>query len=307
MTYHVPVMVAEVVEGLITDPAGTYLDATVGGGGHSRAILQALGSSGRLIAVDRDRDAVQTASKSLEFFADRVVVLQGSFVELRALLEEQQLLQGLNGALFDLGISSHQIDEPGRGFSYREDGPLDMRMEPDSGISAAEWIDRASEAELARIIKEYGEERQARRIARTICRLRLQQPLETTADLRRAVASTRPQRLTKTLARVFQAFRIVVNDELGQLDKGLDAVIEWLLPGGRLAVIAYHSLEDRLVKSKLADLVRGCVCPPKIPVCVCGRKPQFKKVQRKPLRAVEEEVRDNRRARSAILRIYEKL
>ena len=307
MTYHVPVMVAEVVEGLITDPAGTYLDATVGGGGHSRAILQAMDSSGRLIAVDRDRDAVQTASKSLEFFADRVVVLQGSFVELRALLEEQQLLQGLNGALFDLGISSHQIDEPGRGFSYREDGPLDMRMEPDSGISAAEWIDRASEAELARIIKEYGEERQARRIARTICRLRLQQPLETTADLRRAVEVTHPQRLTKTLARVFQAFRIVVNDELGQLDKGLDAVVEWLLPGGRLAVIAYHSLEDRLVKSKLADLVRGCVCPPKIPVCVCGRKPQFKKVQRKPLRAVEEEVRDNRRARSAILRIYEKL
>ena len=172
---------------------------------------------------------------------------------------------------------------------------------------AAEWIDRASEAELARIIKEYGEERQARRIARTICRLRLQQPLETTADLRRAVEVTHPQRLTKTLARVFQAFRIVVNDELGQLDKGLDAVVEWLLPGGRLAVIAYHSLEDRLVKSKLADLVRGCVCPPKIPVCVCGRKPQFKKVQRKPLRAVEEEVRDNRRSRSAILRIYEKL
>lgn len=306
MIYHVPVMVAEVVEGLVTDPAGIYLDATAGGGGHSRAILQALDSSGRLIAVDRDLDAVETTSKILAPFAHQVVVLQGRFVELRELLEEQQP-KGLNGALFDLGVSSHQIDEPGRGFSYREDGPLDMRMEPDSGMSAAAWIDRASEAELARVIKKYGEERQARRIARAICQLRQQQPLERTADLRRVVESTHPQRLTKTLARVFQAFRIVVNDELGQLEKGLDAAIERLLPGGRLAVIAYHSLEDRLVKSKLADLVRGCVCPPKIPFCVCGREPQFKKVQRKPLRAVEEEVRDNRRARSAILRIYEKL
>jgi len=306
MSFHIPVMVPQVVQELVTDPAGTYLDATVGGGGHSRAILQALATAGRLIAVDRDGEAVAAARQNLAEYAGQVAVVQGVFGELKELLAQQQVA-GLNGALFDLGVSSHQLDEPGRGFSFQADGPLDMRMDPSSGNPVSEWIARAEEAELARVIKRFGEERRARRIARAICKFRQRRPLATTADLRQAVETTHPRRLTKTLARVFQAFRIVVNDELGQLEKGLDAAVELLVPGGRLAVIAYHSLEDRPVKNKLAELTRGCTCPPDLPICVCGKKPLFRKARRKPLKAGEDEVRRNRRARSAILRVYEKV
>lgn len=307
MVFHVPVMVDEVVGGVIVDPEGTYLDATAGGGGHSRAMLAALRGKGRLIAVDRDPEAVREAGRCLAACGDRAIVVRGTFATLKELLA-QQGVESLHGAFFDLGVSSHQLDQPGRGFSFRENGPLDMRMDPDGGAPASIWImQNFSEEALAQMIKEYGEERQARRIARSICRLFEAQGMATTADLRRAVELTRPQMLNKTLARVFQALRIAVNDELGQLERGLDAVIELLLPGGRLAVIAYHSLEDRLVKTKLNERVRGCVCPPQVPVCVCGRKPTFKKVERRPLRAQADEVQRNRRARSAVLRIYEKL
>ena len=305
MIYHVPVMVREVIDGLLADPNGTYMDATAGGGGHSLALLQGIGPMGHLIAVDRDWEAVEAARERLAEDA-RAVVWQGSFAELGGLVA-QDGVGALSGVLFDLGVSSHQIDEPDRGFSYREDGPLDMRMDPALGQSAAELLAGCSEAELADLIKRYGEERQARRIARAICRQREVEPLQTTQALRQVVAATKPQMLNKTLARVFQALRIAVNDEMGQLRAGLTAAVELLKPGGRLVVISYHSLEDRLVKQYFVPLERGCICPPRLPVCNCGQRPTFKKVGRKPLRAGEEEVRSNSRARSAILRTYEKL
>ena len=305
MTYHLPVMVQEVVEGLVADPNGTYMDATAGGGGHSLALLEQLGAKGRLIAVDRDGEAVE-ATRARLVADQRAVVWQGNFAELGIVLTREGI-GSLSGVLFDLGVSSHQIDEAERGFSYQEDGPLDMRMDPGVGQTAAELIATRSEAELAGLIVQYGEERQARRIARSIHRHLSLGPLETTQALREAIAVTGPQILNKTLARVFQALRIAVNDELGQLAMGLDAGDTSLKPGGRLAVIAYHSLEDRLVKQRFAVLERGCICPPRLPVCICGRKPSFKKVGPKLRRASEEELRVNRRARSAILRIYEKI
>ncbi len=305
MTYHLPVMVQEVVEGLVADPNGTYMDATAGGGGHSLALLKRLGARGRLIAVDRDGEAVEATRERLAA-DERAVVWQGNFAELGVVLAREEI-GSLSGVLFDLGVSSHQIDEAERGFSYQEDGPLDMRMDAGAGQTAAELIATRSEAELAGLIVQYGEERQARRIARSIHRRLSLGPLETTQALREAIAVTAPQILNKTLARVFQALRIAVNDELGQLTMGLDVGEASLKPGGRLAVIAYHSLEDRLVKQRFAVLERGCICPPRLPVCICGRKPSFKKVGPKLRRASEEELRVNRRARSAILRIYEKI
>ena len=306
MQFHRPVMVEEVVVGLVASQRGIYLDATVGGAGHSEAILKTLGAEGCLVALDRDGEAVARARRSLEEFSDRVVITRGSFAELDCLLQERRIDE-LQGALFDLGVSSHQIDAPQRGFSYRQDGPLDMRMDTRQETSASTLIARSSEAELARIIKKYGEERKARQIARSICRGRESSGMETTLELREAVEASRPQYPVKTLARVFQAFRIAVNDELGQLEKGLETAIRLLASGGRLAVIAYHSLEDRLVKTKLNRLVRGCICPREIPQCVCGKIPTFRKVSGKVLRPGTDEVAVNQRARSARLRIYEKL
>jgi 16S rRNA (cytosine1402-N4)-methyltransferase len=306
MLFHMPVLVDEVVQGLVVNPCGTYLDATAGGGGHSKAILHVLNAKGYLAAVDRDAEAVQTALQGLEKFADRALILRGSFAELKCLLEEQKIRE-LHGVLFDLGVSSHQIDAPERGFSYRLNGPLDMRMDTRQEVSASELIARSSEAELGRIIKQFGEERKARHIARAICRGRACKRIETTAELRAAVEAARPQNPTKTLARVFQAFRIAVNDELGQLEKGVETAISLLASGGRLAVIAYHSLEDRLVKTKFTELVRGCTCPREFPLCICGKKPTFKKIGSKVRRPGAKEVEVNPRARSARLRIFEKL
>jgi 16S rRNA (cytosine1402-N4)-methyltransferase len=305
MDFHVPVMVKQVVEGLATDPEGVYLDATAGGGGHSQALLEVLGEGGRLIALDRDPEAIQAVRERLGQ-DERVEVWQGCFAELETLLR-QHGVEKLQGVLFDLGLSSHQIDEPGRGFSYRQDGPLDMRMDPTGGPTAEELIAQASEAELGRLIRECGEERQARQIARSICQWRRQQPLRRTADLRQAVLATRPQMPNKTLARVFQALRMAVNGELRQLEAGLDAACAALAPGGRLAVIAYHSLEDRLVKARLAPLMRGCRCPPRAPLCTCGGKPTFSKVLSRPRRPEAAEVQNNSRARSARLRLYERI
>lgn len=305
MEYHVPVMVEEVIAGLMADPSGMYIDATAGGGGHSMAMLHRLGPAGRLVAVDRDGEAVEVIRAKLAEDA-RVSVYQGSFAEL-GVLASREGIGPLCGALFDLGVSSHQIEKTERGFSYREDGPLDMRMDAAASLTAAEWIAESSERELADVITRYGEERQARRIARAICRQRQIEPLQTTGDLRRAVAETRPQMLNKTLARVFQALRIAVNDELGQLQNALQMMPSLLAPSGRLAVISYHSLEDRLVKRHMAELERRCICPPRMPVCVCGHQPSFRKVGRKAQKASRAEVGQNSRARSAVLRLYEKI
>lgn len=300
MVFHVPVMATEVVAGLVGDPQGVYVDATAGGGGHSRAILRQLGPQGRLVALDRDPEAVAQVQRELQ--DQRVAVVCGRFGELVQILARQGVSE-VDGLLFDLGVSSHQIDRASRGFSYQQEGPLDMRMEPGVGMSAAELIEQSSAEELARLLAEGGEERRARAIARAIC----QAPsMRTTGELRRAVESTRPRHLPKTLARVFQALRIAVNGELDQLGRGLEAGIAMLRPGGRLGVIAYHSLEDRLVKKTFAPLIRGCTCPPEVVLCVCGGQARFRKVATQTKRASTAEVGQNRRARSASLRLYEK-
>lgn len=305
MAYHEPVLLDRVVQELVSDPDGIYLDATAGGAGHSSALLESLSCRGTLWAVDRDPDAVDEVRSSLG--GDRrVVVKRASFKELEDLIFDSSV-DRFSGALFDLGVSSHQIDAPHRGFSYRADGPLDMRMEGGKGPSAADLIAEATEAELLQIVRDYGEERRAKSIVRTIVCQREEAPIETTNDLRRVVESTRPKMLHKTLARVFQAFRIAVNGELDQLAVGLQAATRHLCIGGRIAVIAYHSLEDRIVKQFMADRMRRCICPPRLPVCACDQKPEFCKVGRGRIRPTEKEIQNNSRARSAILRVYEKI
>ncbi|HJP29043.1 MAG TPA: 16S rRNA (cytosine(1402)-N(4))-methyltransferase RsmH [Candidatus Latescibacteria bacterium] len=314
MTYHVPVMAEEVVAGLVVDDDGFYIDATAGGGGHGEAILQALGPSGHLLACDRDSAAMDEAGRRLAPHGGRVIFLQCAFSSLtrsaapllRQLSQVRPVAVAASGVLFDLGVSSHQIDVSQRGFSYHRDGPLDMRMDRSAGVPAGRLLAQIEESDLVGLIRRYGEERGARRIARSVCRARDAGELNSTADLTRAIEATKPQMLNKTLARVFQALRIAVNDELVELENGLDAAIELLRPGGRLAVISYHSLEDRIVKQKLAQLVKGCVCPPALPACACGLLPSFRAVSRRQS-ATPVEVEANPRARSAALRLYEKL
>ena len=305
MAYHEPVLRDRVVQELVSDRDGIYLDATAGGAGHSRALLRSLSPKGTLWAVDRDPDAIEQVRAFLG--ADqRVEIKRASFKDLEDLIFEPSEKK-FSGVLFDLGVSSHQIDAPHRGFSYRAGGPLDMRMEIDQGKSAADLIAQATEAELLQIIRDYGEERRATSIVRTIIRQREEAPIETTDDLRRVVEVTRPKMLYKTLARVFQAFRIAVNSELEQLSVGLRAATRHLCIGGRIAVIAYHSLEDRIVKQFMAERMKRCVCPPRLPVCVCGQKTEFCKVGRGRIRPNEEEIASNGRARSAVLRVYERV
>jgi 16S rRNA (cytosine1402-N4)-methyltransferase len=314
LPYHVPVMAEEVVAGLVVDDDGLYIDTTAGGGGHGEAILQALGSSGNLLACDRDSAAVNEAGRRLAPHSGRVTFLQCAFSSLtrsaapllRQFGKARPSRSAVSGVLFDLGVSSHQVDASQRGFSYRRDGPLDMRMDRGTGVPAGQLLAQIQEADLAGLIRQYGEERGARRIALSICRARDEDNMNSTADLARAIEATKPQMPNKTLARVFQALRIKVNDELGELERGLDGAIELLRPGGRLVVIAYHSLEDRIVKQKMAQLVKGCVCPPALPACACGRVPTFRPIGRMQ-RATAAEVETNPRARSAALRVYEKL
>ena len=305
MPYHIPVMVAEIVEGLVVDPEGIYVDGTAGGGGHCRALLQVLGDAARLVAIDQDQDSITEINRTLGQDR-RLTVLQANFADMPDALASLEIGR-VNGILLDLGVSSHQIDTAERGFSYQQEGPLDMRMDSGTKGAAAHLLNQAPEQELVQMIKQYGEERGARKIARAICRSRRERPLETTGDLRRVVATTNPQLLNKTLARVFQALRIAVNDELDKLEKVLEAATEMILPGGRFAVLAYHSLEDRRVKKGFADMIRGCICPPQLPVCACGQKPSFSSVHRKAVRSSDKEVERNQRARSAVLRIYERL
>lgn len=311
--YHVPVLAAEIVRDLLVDDDGLYIDVTTGGGGHSEAILQALGASGQLLACDRDSAAMNEAGRRLRPYSGRVIFLQCAFSSLTRsaaphLRRRSNAAAGgaASGILFDLGVSSHQIDAAERGFSYHRDGPLDMRMDRSAGVPAAELLAQIGEADLVGLIRDYGEERRARRIARDICQARDAGELNSTADLTRVIEGTRPQMLNKTLARVFQALRIAVNDELGELERGLDAAIELLRVGGRMAVISYHSLEDRIVKHKMAGLIKGCVCPPSLPACACGLVPTFQAVGRRQ-RASAQETAENPRSRSATLRVYEKL
>ncbi len=302
--YHLPVMVEEVIQGLVNDPNGVYVDATIGGGGHGEAVLRALGEKGHLIACDRDTAALNEAGRRLRPFGGQVSFLQCAFSSLAQLVAPQlrrHEADGAAGILADLGVSSHQIDEASRGFSYHQDGPLDMRMDRSTGVPAIDLLHDIKQADLVKLIFDYGEERRAKAVASAICRQRDAGTLATTADLRNAIASTSPRMLNKTLARVFQAVRIAVNGELDQLSQFIDRSVDLLAPEGRLVVIAYHSLEDRIVKTRMAPKVKGCVCPPRLPACVCGQLPTFKAHGRVHMAAAAEIAR-NPRARSARLR-----
>lgn len=302
---HVPVMPREVLALLQPCPGETFLDGTLGGGGHARLILQATAPDGRLVGIDRDPAALERAGQALAEFDDRVTLCHGTFADAGRTLEALQVV-GVDGILLDLGVSSFQLDEAARGFSFREDAPLDMRMDPTAGSSAADLLATAGVEELKRIFRDYGEERFAGRIARRIERVRQEEPLTRTRQLaelvRDAVPGGRAPSRIHPATRVFQALRIAVNGELEQVAVGVAGAIDLLKPGGRLAVISFHSLEDRIVKRLFQEEVRGCICPPRLPVCVCQHVPRVELLTRKGVRPSSEEVADNPRARSAVLR-----
>lgn len=303
---HVPVLLNECLEGLAIDPAGTYLDGTAGGGGHSSEIARRL-TTGRLISLDQDPDAVAAATERLKGLPATVVRTNFRYAR-RALADLG--VSAINGALLDLGVSSHQLDDGERGFSYRQDAPLDMRMSQ-SGPTAADLVNSESREELARILREYGEEPYAWAIAGRIVRQREQKPFATTLELADAIASALPPAVRRKdknpSRRSFQAIRIAVNGEMDALSEGLDEIFDLLAPGGRFAVITFHSLEDRLVKNRFRQWATACTCPPEYPVCVCGGRAKAKLITRKPIEAAPDELESNRRSRSAKLRVIEKL
>ncbi len=302
--YHLPVLMEPVLKALDIQPDGIYLDGTAGGGGHSFAIASRL-SGGRLIALDQDPDAIKEASARLAGLPAEVV--QSNFMYMERVLAERGI-DGVDGILLDIGVSSHQLDAPERGFSYHHDAPLDMRMSQ-SGRSAAELVATLSEQELANIFYRFGEEKFSRPIARSIVRIRENTPITTTGQLAEIIREAVPaaaRRDGHPARRVFQALRIAVNGELDCLDRALDAAFDSLKVGGRLAIITFHSLEDRMVKQRFNEWRRGCVCPPGCPMCLCGRTPAAK-LCGKPVEATEEEIAQNKRSRSAKLRCVEKL
>lgn len=306
---HKPVMLQECLEGLNIRPEGSYLDGTLGRAGHSLEIARRL-TTGSLLCIDRDQAALDAAEEKLSGCLDRVTLIHGNFEDLARLLDERGVGQ-LDGMLFDLGVSSPQLDDAERGFSYLQDAPLDMRMDRGQGLTAGTVVNEWPQEELRRILWQYGEERYAGRIAAAIVRRREEQPVSTTLELVDTIRGAMPAQALREkqhpAKRSFQAIRIAVNDELTAVERMIEAAVPRLSPGGRLAVISFHSLEDRIVKSSLAAFARGCTCPPDFPVCVCGKKPVVRLVNRKPITATEAELAENPRARSAKLRVAEKL
>ena len=307
---HKSVLLQECIDALNIRPDGIYLDGTLGGAGHSSQIARRLTEGGRLIGVDRDRTALAAAKERLAPYADRVTLVHSNFAEIDAILDSLGI-PAVNGMLFDLGVSSPQLDDASRGFSYMADAPLDMRMDKDDALTAGEVVNTWPQGELRRILYDYGEERYAPQIAAAICRAREKAPVETTLELVDIIRSAMPAQALREkqhpAKRSFQAIRIAVNDELGAVSRMMQAAVGRLNPGGRLAVITFHSLEDRIVKSEMQHAARGCTCPPEFPVCVCGKKPLVKLVTRKPIVSGPAELEENPRARSAKLRVAEKL
>lgn len=306
--FHVSVLLEECIAGLNIRPDGVYVDGTLGGAGHSSRIAEKL-TTGRLIGIDRDPVALKVAGDRLAPFGDRVTLVHSNFCEMASVLKQLEI-GGADGILMDLGVSSPQLDDGARGFSYMADAPLDMRMDSGDVLTADTVVNTWSCGELKRILYEYGEERYAPAIAAAICRRRETAPIRTTLELVDVIRSAMPPSALREkqhpAKRSFQAIRIAVNDELNSVEKAMEAAIPLLNPGGRLAVITFHSLEDRIVKNAMAKAARGCTCPPEFPVCVCGKKPQVKLITRKPIVSAEEELTRNPRARSAKLRICEK-
>ena len=307
---HKSVLLQECIDALNIRPDGIYLDGTLGGAGHSSQIARRLTEGGRLIGVDRDRTALAAAKERLAPYADRVTLVHSNFAEIDAILDSLGI-PAVDGMLFDLGVSSPQLDDASRGFSYMADAPLDMRMDKDDALTAGEVVNTWPQGELRRILYDYGEERYAPQIAAAICRAREKAPVETTLELVDIIRSAMPAQALREkqhpAKRSFQAIRIAVNDELGAVSRMMQAAVGRLNPGGRLAVITFHSLEDRIVKSEMQQAARGCTCPPEFPVCVCGKRPLVRLVNRKPILPSQAEQEENPRARSAKLLVAEKL
>ena len=310
--HHVPVLFHECMDGLAIKPDGIYVDGTLGGGGHSSGILSRL-TTGHLYGIDRDGEAIEAATKRIEEagLSARFTAIRGNFHDAKALLSAQGIDQ-IDGALLDLGVSSHQLDEGGRGFSYQGDFPLDMRMDTSAPLTARDIVNTWSMEEIVRILRDYGEENWAVQIARVLIDRRKQYSIDTTAQLVDIIDAAIPKKVrakdgSHPARRTFQALRIAVNDELAPLENAIRDLSSMLKPGGRICVIAFHSLEDRIVKNTFRSLASPCTCPKSFPVCVCGKKPSVKLVSGKPITAGEEELTDNPRARSATLRVAEGL
>lgn len=306
---HIPVLFEETIENLNIRPNGIYVDGTLGGAGHSHEIAKRLTNGGRLIGIDQDLDAIAAATKHLEEYKDRVTIVHDNYEHIPEILRDLGI-DRVNGILLDLGVSSYQLDNPERGFSYNTDEPLDMRMDRESAVSARTIVNTYDEAELTRILRDYGEERFAARIAANIVKEREKAPLETTGQLVKIIRASIPMKMQEKYGnpckRTFQAIRIACNRELDVLQDSISSLIDLLLPGGRIAIITFHSLEDRIVKNAFKTAENPCICPPEFPVCVCGRKPKGHVVTKKPIVPSEEELKRNKRAASSKLRVFEK-
>ena len=307
--HHISVLLEECIENLNIRPDGIYVDGTLGGAGHSARIAARL-TTGRLIGIDRDPVALKAAGERLKDYEDRVTLVHSNFSQMAQVLAELNI-DGVDGILLDLGVSSPQLDDGARGFSYMTDAPLDMRMNNQDSLSAETVVNTWTQEELKRILYTYGEERYAPQIASAICRRREAAPIKTTLELVDVIRSAMPPAALREkqhpAKRSFQAIRIAVNDELGAVEQIMKDAVGLLNPGGRLAIITFHSLEDRIVKNGMADAAKGCTCPPSFPVCICGKKPRVKLISKKPIVSTEEELKENPRARSAKLRVCEKI
>ena len=307
---HIPVLLDEVLELLAPERGGVFIDGTLGGGGHAEAVLSRLPQTGRLIGIDRDWEAVRAAENRLQAYGGRFTALHGNFFQMKSLLGEIGVVEA-NGILLDLGVSSHQLDTPERGFSYKQEAPLDMRMDATAPLSAYEVVNTYSLDALCHILWDYGEERFGKRIAEHICRARANKPIETTLELaaiaRDAIPGKYRNEQQHPARRTFQAVRIEVNSELRELDLAVEAACDLLQKGGRLCIITFHSLEDRIVKQAFRRFENPCTCPPSAPICVCGKVPKAKVLTKKPLTASEEEAAANSRSNCAKLRCIEKI
>ncbi|HIV42394.1 MAG TPA: 16S rRNA (cytosine(1402)-N(4))-methyltransferase RsmH [Candidatus Mediterraneibacter guildfordensis] len=306
---HVSVLLHETVDGLNVRPDGTYVDATLGGGGHAYEVCSRLSDKGRFIGIDQDADAIEAAGKRLEGFGEKVTIIRSNYRDMKPELQKRGI-DSVDGIVLDLGVSSYQLDTAERGFSYRADAPLDMRMDQRQKMTARDIVNDYSEMELYRVIRDYGEDRFAKNIAKHIVAERGKHPIETTGQLNEIISHAIPMKIRKTSGhpskRTFQAIRIELNHELDVLKNSLDDMIDMLRPGGRICIITFHSLEDRIVKSAFRRNENPCICPDNFPVCVCGRTPKGKVITRKPILPSEEEMATNSRSKSAKLRIFER-
>lgn len=306
---HDPVLLQETIDSLKVDPDGIYVDGTLGGGGHASLLCSRLGDKGRLIGIDQDEAAIKAASRRLAPFGSRVTVIRSNYAELPRILKELGI-EKVDGIYLDLGVSSYQLDTPERGFTYREDAPLDMRMDRRKSRTAADIVNTYSQQELYRVIRDYGEDKFARNIAKHIVMRREEKPIRTTKELADIIKAAIPAKMRAVgghpAKQTFQALRIELNGELDVLTGSIDQMIEALKPGGRLAVITFHSLEDRIVKNRFRENERPCSCPPDFPVCVCGKKSRGRVITRKPIVPTKEEEEENRRSKSAKLRVFER-